>query len=130
MTWLLARLKEKSTWLALFTFASLFGMQIEPELKDKLIEAIIAVAAVVALVFKEQADEPQRTELPPIELQARPNAEALGRLDDSAPVVAGRGAVDAVAGVGHDAGADRVRRALQTPIQPTSHIPTHGFNDR
>jgi hypothetical protein len=47
------RLKEKSTWLSIFTVASLFGMQIEPELKDPLIEAILAVAAVVAFIFRE-----------------------------------------------------------------------------
>ena len=66
MNWLLDRLKEKSTWLGVFTLASLFGMKIEPELREYIINAILAVAAVAAFVFKEPA------KIPPIELQGRP----------------------------------------------------------
>jgi hypothetical protein len=74
MKWLLARLKEKSTWLGIFTIAGLFGMKIEPELREHIINAILAVAAVVAFVFREDV---KRADLPPIELQ--------GRADTSAP---------------------------------------------
>jgi len=65
-TWLLSRLKEKSTWIGIFTIAGLFGMKIEPELREYIINAILAVAAVAAFVFKEPA------KIPPIELQGRP----------------------------------------------------------
>ena len=72
MNWLLSRLKEKSTWLSLFAFASLFGMQIEPELKEYLIQAVIGVAALVAFIFKEKPSEHhQSDQIPPIELQSR-----------------------------------------------------------
>jgi hypothetical protein len=73
MKWLLARLKEKSTWLAIFTLAGLLGMKIEPELREHIINAILAVAAVVAFVFREDV---KRADLPPIELQGRSEADA------------------------------------------------------
>ena len=77
MNWLIARLKEKSTWLALFTFAGLFGINIEPELREYIINAIIAVAAVAAFVFKEPAREHhQSNQIPPIELQGRSLSDA------------------------------------------------------
>lgn len=92
MNWLLNRLKERSTWLAIFTLAGLFGMKIEPELREHIINAILAVAAVAAFVFREnirerstdldQASRPASA-LPPIELQGR--AESPARRDaDSA----------------------------------------------
>ena len=75
MNWLLNRLKEKSTWLAIFTLAGLFGMKIEPELREHIINAILAVAAVAAFVFREnirERDQPrQNDQLPPIELMGR-----------------------------------------------------------
>lgn len=67
MNWLLDRLKEKSTWLALFTFAGLLGMRIEPELREMIINAILAVAAVAAFVFREEVKHAEAT--PPVELE-------------------------------------------------------------
>jgi hypothetical protein len=72
MNWLLNRLKEKSTWLAIFTLAGLFGMKIEPELREYIINAILAVAAVVAFIFREEAKH--EAAFPPIELQGRPES--------------------------------------------------------
>ena len=69
MKWLLARLKEKSTWLGIFTMAGLFGMKIEPELREAIINAILAVAAVAAFVFREETKHEQA--LPPIDLVGR-----------------------------------------------------------
>lgn len=75
MNWLLNRLKERSTWLAIFTLAGLFGMKIEPELREHIINAILAVAAVAAFVFREnirERDQPrQNDQLPPIDLVGR-----------------------------------------------------------
>lgn len=68
MNWLLARLKEKSTWLGIFTLAGLCGMKIEPELREMIINAILAVAAVAAFVFRE---ETKHDSLPPIDLVGR-----------------------------------------------------------
>lgn len=85
-SWLLARLKEKSTWLGIFTIAGLFGMKIEPELREYIINAILAVAAVAAFVFKETPHEPQTVniQLPPIDLVSRHLQEKQnGRAGDS-----------------------------------------------
>lgn len=76
MNWLLNRLKERSTWLAIFTLVGLFGMNIEPELRDHIIDAILAIAAAVAFAFRE---ETLRPELPPIELIAKPESTVQPR---------------------------------------------------
>lgn len=56
MNWLLDRLKERSSWLAIFTVIGLIGIKIDPELREVIINAILAVAAVAAFVFKEPGD--------------------------------------------------------------------------
>jgi len=93
MNWLLNRLKERSTWLAIFTLLGLVGIKLEPELRELIINAILAVAAIVAFVFRENIherstdlDQATRSipQLPPIELQGRPAAP----IPDSAPEVA------------------------------------------
>lgn len=93
MNWLLNRLKEKSTWLGIFTMLGLFGMKIKPEFQELIIQAILAVAAVVAFIFRENIREraedqfPRETSLPPIELVGRP--EAFAESDDSKSFVSG-----------------------------------------
>ncbi len=80
MNWLLNRLKERSTWLAIFTLAGLVGIKIEPEFREAIINAILAVAAVVAFIFRENVRERSTdlnqptgtpTPLPPIELTGK-----------------------------------------------------------
>lgn len=76
MNWLINRLKERTTWLGIFTLLSLAGIKLEPEFREVIINAILAVAAVVAFVYRENIherstdlDQPsQATALPPIEL--------------------------------------------------------------
>lgn len=109
MNWWIARMKEKSTWLAVFTLASLVGVQIEPELKDRLIEAILAAAAVVAFIFKETDDAERK---PTINLVSRPEFES------------------------QPADAERMRTAtdLRTPSSRVARLREHdfttGFNDQ
>lgn len=88
MVWLLNRLKEKSTWLALFTFAGLLGMKLNPELQELITQAILAVAAIVAFVFRESqrersTDTAGPAALPPIELVGQ--SESSPRRPDPAP---------------------------------------------
>ena len=95
MNWLLNRLKERSTWLAIFAMAGLVGIKLEPEFRDAIINAILAVAAVVAFVFRENIRE-RSTDLdqsagppplPPIELTGKsesPNIPPLA-FDDATP---------------------------------------------
>lgn len=41
MAWLIARLKERTTWLSILAFLGLFGMHLEPELRDYIINGLI-----------------------------------------------------------------------------------------
>lgn len=85
MNWLIDRLKERSTWLAIFTFAGLLGMKIEPELREAIINAILAVAAVAAFVFREEVKHDQAA-LPSIELLGRSEADPPPRNPDATDV--------------------------------------------
>ena len=99
MNWLLNRLKERSTWLAIFTLAGLVGIKLEPELRELIINAILGVAAVVAFVFRENIrerstdlDQDSRSApaLPPIELQGRSDSPARRDADSaSQPIDSG-----------------------------------------
>ena len=82
MNWLLARLKEKSTWLAIFTLAGLCGMRIEPELRETIINVILAVAALVAFVFREEVKHEEA--LPPIEFQGHSESSQGCNIDSTA----------------------------------------------
>jgi hypothetical protein len=124
MNWLIARLHERSTWLAIFTFAGLFGIKLEPELRESIINAIIAVAAVLAFVYKDKPDEVDK---PPIELQSR-----LGRgqavPDDPVDV----GPHDSRASTDRVGQPERVSTPLQSPVEPQSRrdSATSGWNDQ
>jgi len=99
MNWFLNRLKERSTWLAIFALAGLVGIKIEPEFREVIINAILAVAAVVAFIFRENVRERSTdlnqstgtpTPLPPIELTGKsesaeaPNIPPMA-FDDATP---------------------------------------------
>lgn len=118
MNWLIDRLKEKSTWLAIFTFAGLFGIKLEPELRETIINAIIAVAAVAAFVFKEKPDAPDISALPPIELQGQSESSVVSVLDNTAT---GNDPVDTDNyGVMSDASVRRKLRNVQADRQSES----------
>jgi len=70
MNWLLNRLGERTTWLGIFIGAGLLGMNIEPEFRELIINAILAVVAVVSFVFRESHRERQ-TDLPAIETRSK-----------------------------------------------------------
>lgn len=88
MNWLMNRLKEKSTWLGIFTLLGLLGMKLNPELQELITQAILAVAAIVAFVFRESTHERSTDTagppaLPPIELVGQ--AESSAKRPDPAP---------------------------------------------
>lgn len=74
MNWLFDRLRERTTWLGLFAAAGLFGINVHPELRETIINALIAAAAVVSFLFREN-DREIRIELPPVERPDPPVAE-------------------------------------------------------
>lgn len=82
MGWFLDRIREKSTWLGIFTLVGLLGIEIEPEFREIIINAILGVAAVIAFFFREKSSNPP---LPPIDLIAE--SEVVVKKDDQQEVV-------------------------------------------
>lgn len=82
MSWFLDRIREKSTWLGIFTLVGLLGMNIEPEFREVIINAILGIAAVIAFFFRENSSSPQ---LPPIDLVAK--SETRVKKDEQQDVV-------------------------------------------
>jgi|DEB0MinimDraft_3_1074331.scaffolds.fasta_scaffold56193_3 hypothetical protein len=55
LNWALARLKEKSTWAAIFTLAATaLGVTLEPALKEAIITAGMAVSSAVLIGISEK----------------------------------------------------------------------------
>ena len=117
MNWLLNRLKERSTWLAIFTLAGLVGIKLEPELRELIINAILGVAAVVAFVFRENIRE-RSTDLPAIEMQGRSESPARRDADSASQP----NSVDPDLSVFDGEDAQRVRR---TGLPPDPFIESH-----
>jgi hypothetical protein len=69
MNWLLCRCKEPSTWKGLFVLAGLLGYSFDPELQNQLIISVTALIAAIEIFRAEK-----KPELPPIELQAKPES--------------------------------------------------------
>lgn len=60
LKWLVERLKERNTWLGLTGILTTAGVGLNPELSEQLVTLGVALASVIAIVFK---DEPKATEL-------------------------------------------------------------------
>jgi hypothetical protein len=54
MEWILARLKEKSTWLGILGLATALGVSIAPEMKEAISSVAVSIVAVVLIATKEQ----------------------------------------------------------------------------
>lgn len=55
MKWIIERLKEKSTWIAIFTvLASVGGVTVAPELKEAIISTGLGIVSLVAILTKEK----------------------------------------------------------------------------
>ena len=53
MAYLLARLKEASTWRGIVLLLTAFGVQVAPEVQDAAISVGIAVAGAVGVLFPD-----------------------------------------------------------------------------
>ena len=53
MTYLLARLKEASTWRGIALLLTAFGVQVAPDVQDAVISVGIAVAGAVGVLFPD-----------------------------------------------------------------------------
>lgn len=115
MRWLLARLKEASTWRGIIWMLAAFGLSLRPDQAEAIVMAGMALAGLFGVFLPDEAKK-TRNELPPIELQSRPES------------------MDTNCGVGTVQSADRVRQSV--PSRPASTDPNTyprlnaGFGDR
>ena len=79
MNWMIARLRENSTWRGIIWLLTVAGLSLRPDQAEAIITVGMAVAGLLGVFL---ADEPKtvRIELPPIDLQGRPESgdAALG----------------------------------------------------
>lgn len=52
--WVIARLKEQTTWIGLTTLLTAAGVSLAPELTESIITAGVAIGGVLAMVLKEK----------------------------------------------------------------------------
>ena len=53
MSYLLERLRERSTWLGLAAFATALGVHLSPELSEAIVSTGVALAALAAVLTKD-----------------------------------------------------------------------------
>jgi len=73
MNWLIARLKEPSTMRGVVWLLTVFGLSLRPDQAEAVVMAGMALAGLLGVFL---SDEPKtvRIELPPIDLQSRPES--------------------------------------------------------
>ncbi len=69
-SWILARLREASTWRGLIWLATVAGLSFRPDQAEAIITAGMSLAGLLG-VFSSDGQKPENTALPPIELQSR-----------------------------------------------------------
>lgn len=73
MNWLLARLREPSSWRGLIWLLTVFGLSLRPDQAEAIVMAGMALAGLLGVFL---SDEPKvvKIELSPIDLQSRPES--------------------------------------------------------
>ena len=56
INWIIARLKEPTTWIGLISFATAAGVSLAPELQESIITAGVAIGGTMAVVMREKGD--------------------------------------------------------------------------
>lgn len=54
--WIIARLKEPTTWIGLISFVTAAGVQLAPEMQDSIVTAGVAIGGTLAIVLREKGD--------------------------------------------------------------------------
>ena len=57
MNWIINRFKEPSSWRGLIIIAGIVGYKLDPTMQDAIVQAGIALIALVEVIRKEQADK-------------------------------------------------------------------------
>lgn len=77
MNWMLARLREASTWRGLVWLLTVAGIALKPEQTEAVIAFGMAAAGLLGVFLKDPTRNPEErtraTDLPPIDLQGRSN---------------------------------------------------------
>lgn len=76
LKWIIARLKEPSTMRGLVWLATVAGLSLRPDQAEAIVTAGMALAGLLG-VFLSDDTKPVRIDLPPIDLQARPESGAV-----------------------------------------------------
>jgi hypothetical protein len=75
MNWILARLREPSTWRGLVWLLTVFGVALKPDQVEAIILAGMALAGLLGVFLKDPTRNPEErtrvADLPPIDLQGR-----------------------------------------------------------
>lgn len=53
MSWIIARLKERSTWLGLVSLASAIGLTLSPELSEAIVSIGLAIGGAIAALWPD-----------------------------------------------------------------------------
>lgn len=77
MNWLVARLREPSTWRGIVWLATALGVSLKPEVWEQVAAVGMAVAGLIGVIAREN-QAPAGTRLPPIELVGK-SGGARGR---------------------------------------------------
>lgn len=114
MNWILDRLKESSTWRGIVWLLTVAGIALEPEQKEAIITAGIAIAGLLGVFTRDSSttdSQTQRTERQPIELQSRIETSRSHHVADDL-------------GVGGNVVSDLDYRSRIAPDRVQSHVPT------
>lgn len=77
MNWVLARLREPSTWRGLVWLATVAGLTLRPDQAEAMVTVGMALAGLLGVLLRDDP-KPVGPELPPITLQARPESDDVG----------------------------------------------------
>lgn len=85
MNWLLARLREGSTWRGIVWLLAFAGVSLKPEQAEAIIAAGMALAGLLGVFLQDRQRSPtertRETDLPAIEFQGRPESTQRREID-------------------------------------------------
>lgn len=55
--WILTRLKERTTWIGIFSVLAAAGLTLAPEVKEQVLQIGVAVVGLILMIMKERAVE-------------------------------------------------------------------------
>lgn len=75
MNWLLARLREPSTWRGLVWLATVAGLSLRPDQTEAIVTVGMALAGLLGVFLRDEPKSVRPDPLPPIALQGRSESD-------------------------------------------------------